>query len=196
MPTWRNWQTRYVQGVVPARECGFKSLRRHHSQQSSLETKEAQGKMKIKRVLADKKENKVCTININDTIRTATKKMTDEDVHALIVIEDNNDPLSYVGIITTIMIIAESWKYDNILEEPVGKIMSHHLLVIKPEDDVEQVMGFLTKTKIRYIPIWEGEKIIGVFSAVDLVRTLLKEKEIQLTSLSDMSGGTYGNKVY
>ena len=30
--------------------------------------------MKIKRVLADKKENKVCTVNINDTIRTATKK--------------------------------------------------------------------------------------------------------------------------
>ena len=152
--------------------------------------------MKIKRVLADKKENKVCTININDTIRAATKKMTDEDVHALIVIEDNNNPLSYVGIITTIMIIAESWKYDNILEEPVGKIMSHHLLVIKPEDDIEQVMGFFTKTKIRYIPIWEGEKIIGIFSAVDLVRTLLKEKEIQLTSLGDMSGGTYGNKVY
>ena len=152
--------------------------------------------MKIKRVLADKKENKVCTINVNDTIRTATKKMTDEDVHALIVIEDNNNPLSYVGIITTIMIIAESWKYANILEEPVVKVMSHHLLVIKPEDDLEQVMGYFTNTKIRYIPIWEGDKIVGIFSAVDLVRTLLKEKEIQLTSLSDMSGGTYGNKVY
>ena len=39
--------------------------------------------------------------------------MTDEDVHALIVLEDNNKPQSYVGIITTIMIIAESWKYDK-----------------------------------------------------------------------------------
>lgn len=152
--------------------------------------------MKIKRVLADKKDNKVCTIHVNDTIRAATKKMTDEDVHALIVIEDKNNPQSYIGIITTIMIIAESWKYDNVLEEPVGKIMSHQLLVIKPEDDVEQVMGLFTQTKIRYIPIWEGEKIVGIFSAVDLVRTLLKEKEIQLSSLGDMTGGTYGNKVY
>src|SRR5690606_19995914 len=31
MPKWRNWQTRYVQGVVGARPCGFKSHLRHSS---------------------------------------------------------------------------------------------------------------------------------------------------------------------
>ena len=74
--------------------------------------------------------------------------------------------------------------------------MSRQLVVIKPEDDVEQVMGLFTQTKIRYIPIWENGKIVGIFSAVDMVRTLLKEKEIQLTSLGDMTASTYGNKVY
>ena len=29
MPKWRNWQTRYVQGVVSLRSWGFKSLLRH-----------------------------------------------------------------------------------------------------------------------------------------------------------------------
>ncbi len=29
MPQWRNWQTRYVQGVVGAGPWGFKSLLRH-----------------------------------------------------------------------------------------------------------------------------------------------------------------------
>ena len=29
MPTWRNWQTRWTQNPVPARACGFDSLRRH-----------------------------------------------------------------------------------------------------------------------------------------------------------------------
>ncbi len=28
-PKWRNWQTRYVQGVVGLRSCGFKSHLRH-----------------------------------------------------------------------------------------------------------------------------------------------------------------------
>ena len=27
---WRNWQTRCVQGAVPARECGFESHHRYH----------------------------------------------------------------------------------------------------------------------------------------------------------------------
>src|SRR5690606_15066802 len=30
-PKWRNWQTRYVQGVVPIRECGFDSHLRHQN---------------------------------------------------------------------------------------------------------------------------------------------------------------------
>jgi hypothetical protein len=29
LPKWRNWQTRYVQGVVSIRSCGFKSHLRH-----------------------------------------------------------------------------------------------------------------------------------------------------------------------
>ncbi len=31
VPSWRNWQTRGTQNPVPARACGFNSLRRHHS---------------------------------------------------------------------------------------------------------------------------------------------------------------------
>ena len=33
MPKWRNRETRYVQGVVPARACGFKSHLRHHTKE-------------------------------------------------------------------------------------------------------------------------------------------------------------------
>gem|GEM_PF-5786255 len=29
MPGWRNWQTRYIQGVVPARACRFESCAGH-----------------------------------------------------------------------------------------------------------------------------------------------------------------------
>ena len=35
-PQWRNWQTRYVQGVVSLRSCGFKSLLRHQDNWSFL----------------------------------------------------------------------------------------------------------------------------------------------------------------
>ncbi len=33
LPKWRNWQTRYVQGVVPLLECGFDSHLRHNEKQ-------------------------------------------------------------------------------------------------------------------------------------------------------------------
>ena len=35
MPKWRNWQTRYIQGVVPVREWRFESSLRHQSSRDS-----------------------------------------------------------------------------------------------------------------------------------------------------------------
>src|SRR5262245_38337649 len=39
-PKWRNWQTRYVQGVVRVTSCEFKSrLRHHHSRQLAVRSR-------------------------------------------------------------------------------------------------------------------------------------------------------------
>ncbi len=37
-PKWRNWQTRYVQGVVRVPSCGFKSHLRHQDKRDSLKS--------------------------------------------------------------------------------------------------------------------------------------------------------------
>ena len=49
MPKWRNWQTRYIQGVVPVREWRFESSLRHH-QKGQQKPKPHQANDNLRRV--------------------------------------------------------------------------------------------------------------------------------------------------
>lgn len=152
--------------------------------------------MKVAKVLADKKNNVLQYIHLDETIRTASKKMHDHEVSALIVLEDKENPKSYVGIISERMIMRQAWNYDNILEQKVSQLMSRQLLIIKPEDDIREVTDILSLCKVRNIPIWKDDTIIGMITPNDIIKSMHDDKQSKIYQMSDMSGGSYGNKVY
>ncbi len=151
--------------------------------------------MKVSKVLADKKNKVLQYIHIDDTIRTASKKMHDCEVSALIVLENNDNPTSYVGIISERMIMRQAWNYENILDQKVSQLMSRQLLIIKSDDDIKEVTNILSLCKVRNIPIWEGNTIIGMITPNDIIKSMHDDKESRIHQMSDMSG-SYGNKVY
>lgn len=151
--------------------------------------------MKVSKVLADKKNNVLQYIHSDATIRDASKKMHDEEVSSLIVIEDKDNPKSYIGVISERMIIRQAWAYENVLEEKVSKLMTRQLLIIKPEDDIKEVTDILSVCKVRNIPIWKDDTIIGMITPNDIIKSMHDDKQSKIYQMSDMSG-TYGNKVY
>ncbi|HBM16591.1 MAG TPA: hypothetical protein DD381_09665 [Lentisphaeria bacterium] len=142
--------------------------------------------MKVAKVLSDKKNKLIKFIHMDATIRDASKMMHDNEVSALFVIEDNNNPKSYVGVISERMIMREAWRYDNVLEQKVSQLMTRQLLVIKPEDDIRQVTDILTMCKVRNIPIWDGDTIIGMITPNDIIKTMHDDKQSKLYHMSDM----------
>ncbi|MCP4178264.1 MAG: CBS domain-containing protein [bacterium] len=152
--------------------------------------------MKLIKVLAEKKNHKtIYTIDKNASIKEAAKKMTEKNVGALIVIEDNNNPESYIGILTEKMFITNCWKLDSFLDKKVKDIMLAKLLYTNANDNVNDVMNIITQEKRRYAPVWENDKLIGIVSIGDIIKTMHEEKKIKITYLSKMCG-TYGNNVY
>jgi len=151
--------------------------------------------MKVSKVLVDKKNKQLFYIHVDGTIRDASKMMYDNEVSSLIVLEDMNNPKSYVGVISERMVMREAWRYDNVLDQKVSQIMSRQILVIKEEDDIREVTNILTLCKIRNIPIWRGDTIIGMITPNDIIKSMHDDKQSKLSQMSDMSG-SYGNKVY
>lgn len=151
--------------------------------------------MKVSKVLADKKNNVLQYIHLDETIRDVSKKMHDNEVSALIVLEDKNNPKSYVGIISERMVMRQAWNYENVLDQKVSQLMTRQLLIIKPEDDIVSVTDILSLCKVRNIPIWKDDTIIGMITPNDIIKSMHDDKQSKLYQMSDMSG-SYGNKVY
>jgi len=152
--------------------------------------------MKLAKVLAEKENSsQIFTIAQNASIQNAAQKMVINSIGALIVLSNPDDPKSYSGIITERHIIISCAKSDNFPEKNVGDVMSDQMLITKVDDDVNDIMNIMTKSKKRYVPVWENNLIIGMISIGDIIKSMHNEKEIRITYLSKMCG-TYGNKVY
>jgi CBS domain-containing protein len=48
-------------------------------------------------------------------------------------------------------------------------------------------MALITVKRIRHIPVCEGERLLGIVSIGDVLKSRLDEKELELNMLRDLS---------
>ncbi len=133
-------------------------------------------KKKVKDIL-NKKESAVITIKNTDTVLDAIKKMNQHKIGALLVL-DKRDKLA--GIITERDVLHECGKSSQTIDKTrVDEVMTKHLIIGIPNDEVQYLMGVMTINKIRHLPIMDRENIVGIISIGDLVKSQLEEAEFQ-----------------
>jgi len=108
----------------------------------------------------------IVTAEIDTPVSEAAKLMALDDVGSLIITK--SDVLE--GLVTRREIIGarlfSEEAYQNLV---VGDIMTTPVVTIGPEADLGQAIGLMHKTGKRRIPVIEGNDIIGMVSASDVI---------------------------
>jgi CBS domain-containing protein len=122
-----------------------------------------------------RKGNKVTTVSPNLSVIEALEIMADQNIGALVVIDNNN----FVGIITerdySRKVILKGRHSSN---TPVGEIMSSDFPPVQLSDSIEKCMQVMSEKHIRYLPAYENGKLEGIISMNDLVtETILNQAE-------------------
>ena len=61
---------------------------------------------------------------------------------------------------------------------------------IPPERTAEECMALMTEKRIRHLPVVEEQRLIGIISIGDVVKTVLADREFAIQQLeSYISGG-------
>ena len=60
-----------------------------------------------------------------------------------------------------------------------------NLITASEEDDIESIMTKMTDNKIRHLPIFQGEQLVGLISIGDVIKFILEEKNEEIKSLID-----------
>jgi CBS domain-containing protein len=71
----------------------------------------------------------------------------------------------------------------GLVELPVSALMTRHVFTCKPGDSVAELMAEMTQRRIRHLPVLEHERLAGIVSIGDLVKSRLDEVESEATSL-------------
>jgi predicted transcriptional regulator len=102
--------------------------------------------------------------------------MADKNIGSLLVMDGGE----YLGIVTERDYSRKiALKNKSSADTHVSEIMSSDLPAIKPSDTVDYCMQLMSDKNIRYLPVFENDRICGIVSMSDVVKeTILEQKEM------------------
>ncbi len=152
--------------------------------------------MRVRDIL-QRKGSHVVTIGVGKSVHDAICRLNEHAIGALVVVGQDGE---VAGIITERDVLRECGERCVRLTEPpareeapcaafVRDIMSKDVVIGVPDDDLDYVMGIMTKNRIRHLPILDDGKLVGMISIGDVVNAHLKETEFENRSLKDYIRG-------
>jgi CBS domain-containing protein len=116
--------------------------------------------------------------------------MAEKSIGALVVTEGER----VVGIITErdyarkIVLMARSSKDTSVRE-----IMSSAVMYVRPDQTSEECMMLMTENRLRYLPVMDDGKLIGLVSIGDLVKDIISEQKFVIEQLEHYITGERGS---
>jgi CBS domain-containing protein len=115
------------------------------------------------------------TVSPETTVVEALTIMAEKNIGSVVVMKNDE----YLGIMTE-----RDYSRKVVLKDKnsnttkVSEIMSTDLPFIKPADSIEYCMQLMTEKNIRYMPVFENNKLTGIISMSDVVKeTIMTQKE-------------------
>ena len=136
--------------------------------------------MKTVKQLLEGKRHKLISVSPAETVFDALKKMAENDVGALIVLDGER----LVGVFSErdyarkIILHGKSSR-DTVVHE----IMTGNVISVRPSQTVEDCMGLMTDKRIRHLPVLEEGRVVGVVSIGDVVKEMLSEQKFIIEQL-------------
>ena len=136
--------------------------------------------MKLSEVLSTK-GNEVYRLKTDNSIAEAATKLTEKKIGALLV-EDNDGKI--VGILSERDIVGGMGPHGADLHDvPISELMTTNLIKCTSQDTVLQAMAMMTDRRVRHLPVFDGDDLIGVISLGDLVKCRISEVQSEAEAL-------------
>ena len=126
--------------------------------------------MTLKEILQSKGSAVHC-VTPDVMLSDAVQKLVEHNVGSLVVVAAESEEPKPVGIITERDVLRHCGSGKcNIEPTKVADVMTSNLVTASPDDRVEQVMGVMTKHRLRHLPVCDKGRLVGMISIGDVVK--------------------------
>jgi CBS domain-containing protein len=104
----------------------------------------------------------VITVQEDDHVDEAVRKLAEYQLSGLPVLDRRN---AMVGIVTEADVLSRSG-------DRVNEIMTRRVISVDETAAVEYIAQLLTGNRIKRVPVVDGDRVVGIVSRADIVRTM------------------------
>ena len=131
----------------------------------------------IENFLKLNKNRKIWTISENQSVRQALVLMSEKNIGAIIVVDNNDFTLGIFSERDYARKIVLKGKSSN--DTLLNEVMTKELITVSKDHKIDQCMEIMSENRIRHLPILENKKIIGIISIGDVLKiTINDQKEL------------------
>ncbi|KAA3642890.1 MAG: CBS domain-containing protein [Chloroflexi bacterium] len=128
----------------------------------------------------------VWSIGPDEPVLDALKLMAEKDVGALLVLHES----AVVGILSERDYARKIvLKGKRSMSTPVSEIMTKEVIFVQPEASIRDCMELMTSSRIRHLPVMNGNQLIGLISIGDVVREIISDHEMKIEQLENYIKG-------
>lgn len=128
------------------------------------------------------KGRKITSVAPDLTVLEALKIMADQNIGSVMVTRGDE----YLGLMTERDYARKViLKGKSSTETRVSEIMSDELPRVNPSDTIEFCMQLMSDRNIRYLPVFENDKLCGIVSINDLVKETILTQQETISQLKD-----------
>jgi len=130
----------------------------------------------------NKKSLTVCSAEPETPVIEALKLMAEKNIGSLLILENGE----YRGIVTERdyarkVVLLGKTSSDTTVKE----IMGTDLPKLKPADSIDHCMALMSEKHIRYMPVFDGDILVGVISMSDVVGAIIHQQKETISHLQE-----------
>ena len=137
--------------------------------------------------LLSAKGTDVWSVTPEYTVFAALVLMAEKEVGALLVLDGE----SLVGVFSERdyarkVILRDKSSRDT----PVSEVMSAPVIVVRPDQSIDECMSLMTEKRTRHLPVLDNGKLTGLISIGDVVKAVISDREAVIDQLESYITGT------
>lgn len=138
--------------------------------------------MSVKDLLGTKGHD-VYAVSETAKLREAIEMLNDKNIGVVLI---TNASGKLAGILSERDIVRRSLKQESgFRDEPVTKSMTKNVMTVTSDDTIDTVMGIMTGSRIRHVPVLDGDEIRGLISIGDIVKRKIADAENEAAAMRD-----------
>ncbi len=138
-------------------------------------------------VILERKGGDVVTIAPDEMLLAAADALHSNNIGALIV---SSDGTAVEGIVSERDLVHQFARFGTAaVKRTVADVMTTEVIHCSPETTIDELMGVMTRRRIRHVPVMEDGNLVGIVSIGDVVKARLDELEVQNQSLEQYVTG-------